>query len=199
MSHALLKILLAAAFILGVSLSSHAQVIIQTQQPVVADTSGATVGTEVTLASVLAAVEELRDEIVADNPVRTYGEATNTGGQSLFYYVTTASVNTSGVTTTPTGVYTKFAFNPTETEAFIRFYNDNTPDCTSATGFVYSMGIPPSPAAGQQGGFILPLAVPITGPFTTALGFCVTGGPGSTDNTAAPAGILIGIGYKVAP
>lgn len=165
--------------------------VIQTQQPVVADTSGTTVAKDDTVQSVLT-------ELQSNEEVRVVAEATNTGGQTLFPYTTTASVNTSGITTTATGVYTIWAFNPTETEAFLFLHNDNTPICNLGTDLAFSMGIPPSPAAGQQGGFLIPLTVPITGNFTTALGFCVKGDDSATSNTAAPAGILIGIGYKIA-
>lgn len=125
-------------------------------------------------------------------------QATNTGGQTIWGLTTTASVNTSTVTSAATGVYTIWAFNPTETEAFIHFHNDGTPDCDESSTNVFIMGVPPSPAAGQQGGFLIPLTIPITGNFTTAVGICVKGDADASSDTTAPAGILVGIGYKIA-
>lgn len=169
---------------------------LRTVQPIIGSDGSGSVATEDSLADAVNELESIDDRLADETPVRVYGEATNTNGTSFKYILTTASVNTTAVSTTASGIYNIWAFNTTETEAFIRFYNDDTPDCTSATGFVFSMGIPPSPAAGQQGGFAVNFPVPLTGPFTTAIGVCVTGGHTSTDNTAAPAAILIGIAYK---
>lgn len=146
-----------------------------------------------------ATLDDIESNTGSTDPVPVLPKGTDTGGQTMYGLTTTASVNTTGITTEPTGVYTIFAFNPTETEAFLFLHNDNTPTCNSATDLAFIMGIPPSPAAGQQGGFLISFTIPITSNFSTALGLCVKGDSSATSNTAAPAGILVGIGYFIEP
>lgn len=80
--------------------------------------------------------------------------------------------------------------NTTTTTYYIRFYNlAAAPTCSSATGYVFSMAVPPAGAAGQAGGFSMPFG-PTGLAFGTGIGYCITGGGTSTDNTSAATGIF---------
>ena len=78
----------------------------------------------------------------------------------------------------------------------MRLYNTvGVPTCSSATGYVTTIIVPPASAAGQVGGREMPLN--IGGAFPTGLAYCITGGPTSTDNTNAAVGVYGFIMYKV--
>lgn len=86
-------------------------------------------------------------------------------------------------------------FNTTTTTYYLRVYNTAAaPTCTSATGFIRSIPIPPAGVAGQVGGAISNLSLPVN--FTTGIGYCITAGSSSTDNTSAVTGIFGEIRYK---
>jgi hypothetical protein len=81
------------------------------------------------------------------------------------------------------GVY---LVNTTSTIYYIRFYNLATsPTCSSATGFTFSLAIP---ASTSGAGFAFSFGTKGIA-FGTGLGYCITGGPTSTDNTNAAVGI----------
>lgn len=139
---------------------------------------------------------EIRDEAASGLPVPTVGQATATGGTTGCDQVTTASTNAKSCGTAPTAWYGMRVLNTSTTIAWLRRYNTaGTPTCSSATGYVDSIPIPPASASGRVGGIVERLAVPETSKFTTGLGWCVTGGSSSTDSTSAPAGIYIEV-YK---
>lgn len=111
------------------------------------------------------------------------------------YHVTTASTNSINCADAAANFYGFRAENTTTTAAYLRLYNLATaPTCNSATGYIESIPIPPAAAAGQVGGIVAFQVIPTN--YATGIGFCVTGGGTSTDNTASGAGIYIKIKYK---
>jgi hypothetical protein len=79
--------------------------------------------------------------------------------------------------------------NTTTTLYFLRLYNlSSAPTCSSATGFIRSIPIPPAGSAGQAGGAIRQFVIPVN--YTTGIGFCLTSGSSSTDNNAAATGVF---------
>ncbi len=76
--------------------------------------------------------------------------------------------------------------NTTATLYYLRLYNTAAaPTCSSATGFVISIPIPASTT-----GAGIAFSVPNTVAFATGLGYCLTGGASSTDNTNAATGVF---------
>lgn len=76
---------------------------------------------------------------------------------------------------------------------FIKLYNLATdPTCSSATGFIRDIPIPA--AATGAGIYLNYIFAPEA--FSTGIGYCITAAGGSTDNSAAPAGIFITFRYK---
>lgn len=86
-------------------------------------------------------------------------------------------------------VYGYWAINTTGTLAYLRTYDTGSdPTCSNATNFKRSF---PIPASTSGAGFVLPFPVPIG--YANGVGYCITGGGSSTDNTAPPAGVFAGI------
>ncbi len=109
--------------------------------------------------------------------------------------VTTASTNATACADATANLYDFYAINTTATAAYLRFYNlAAAPTCSSATGFIKSVPIPAYSAAGVFGGIVVPNVIPVN--YTTGIGFCVTAGGTSTDNSNAVAGIYISLKYK---
>lgn len=109
--------------------------------------------------------------------------------------ITTASTNSTNCADATANLYDFYAINSTTTAAYLRIYNlASAPTCSSATGFIKSVPIPAASAAGVFGGVVVPNVIPVN--YATGIGFCVTGGGSSTDNTNAPAGIYIALKYK---
>ncbi len=100
--------------------------------------------------------------------------------------VTTASTNSTSCKASAGNRLGGWFVNPTATIAYVRLYNSATaPTCSSATGFI-SPAIPiPAATTGAGITFVIPNGVA----FATGLGYCVTGGPTSTDNTNAVADV----------
>lgn len=122
-------------------------------------------------------------------PVNIRAAATN--GTTGCLILSAASTNAQSCGTAPTAWYGGRIFNTTTTVYYLRRYNTaGTPTCSSATGFIDAIPIPPASAAGSVGGFIQSLTVGETATFTTGLGWCITGGSSSTDNTNAAVGIF---------
>lgn len=110
--------------------------------------------------------------------------------------VSAASTNATNVVAGGATVYHISLRNTTTTAYSVRLYNTvGTPTCSSATGYVTTIIVPPASAAGQVGGSETPLN--IGGAFPTGLAYCITGGPTSTDNTNAAVGVYGFIMYKV--
>jgi hypothetical protein len=107
----------------------------------------------------------------------------------------TASTNATNCANAVANFYGGWFVNTSTTIGYVRFYNLSTsPTCSSATGFINSVPIPPAPASGQAGGIVYLDPLPTN--FTTGVGWCITGGGGNTDNTNGPAGIYGMIRYK---
>jgi hypothetical protein len=110
--------------------------------------------------------------------------------------VSAASTNATNCKASPGRVLGIYLLNTTTTTYYLRTYNLSTsPTCSSATGFRQSYPIPPATAAGQVGGFSFPMP-PAGIAFGTGIGFCLTGGSDSTNNTNAATGVFGTIVYK---
>lgn len=106
-----------------------------------------------------------------------------------------ASTNFTNVLNAAGTVYHYSLTNTTTTIYYLRMYNLTTaPTCSSATGFVESIPIPPAGAAGQAGG--RERIQNIGQAFPTGISYCITASPGSTANDAAAAGVFVTILYK---
>lgn len=127
--------------------------------------------------------------VIVDNIGPTSGSAYATDS---CYHVTTASTNAINCKASAANFYGVRAVNASGTIAYLRLYNlAVAPTCSSATGFIESV---PIPAA--AGGFPTVALEIIPTQYGTGIGFCVTGGGTSTDNTNAVAGTYIKIKYK---
>lgn len=106
-----------------------------------------------------------------------------------------ATTNSTSCKATSGQLYGYEVYNTTTTVYYLRLYNLATaPTCSSATGFVRTIPIPPAAAAGQVGGAVSNYTSPTA--FSAGLGYCITAGSTSTDNTAAATGIFLEIRYK---
>lgn len=124
-------------------------------------------------------------------------QATAVNGTTGCAIVSAASTNSTSCATAAAGFYGFDIWNTTTTIYYLRLYNSSgAPTCSSATGFVRSIPLAPAPSAGLLGGNILSLTIPNTGDFGNGLGYCITGGSSSTDNTNAAVGILGSLRYK---
>lgn len=119
--------------------------------------------------------------------------ATTANAALTSYTTSAASTNSTSVKGSAGNVYGISAINTTSTIYYLRMYNSSSaPTCSSATGFIESLPIPN--AAGAGAGFVR-MSVVSQG-YTTGIGFCITGGGGSTDNTNAATGVYVTILYK---
>ena len=106
-----------------------------------------------------------------------------------------ASTNATNCKASAGNFYGYEVFNTTTTIYYLRLYNASSgPTCSSATGFIRTIPIPPANAAGQAGGAISNQTFPVN--YGTGIGYCITGGSGSTDNTNAATGVFGEIRYK---
>jgi hypothetical protein len=111
------------------------------------------------------------------------------GGTAVCYLAAAATTNSTNCKNSAGQIYLYHLENTTSTIYYLRMYNLTTaPTCSSATGYVESIPIPASTAAG---GVVVPQDMGEA--FATGIGFCVTGGAGSTDNTNAAVGVFIRI------
>lgn len=111
------------------------------------------------------------------------------------YTAAGASTNATSVKGSAGTVYHYTLTNTSTTIYYLRMYNlSSAPTCSSATGYVATIPIPPAAAAGGAGGREIPKNIGQA--FTTGIGFCVTGGASSTDNTSAATGVFVEILYK---
>ncbi len=118
---------------------------------------------------------------------------TTTDAASTCYLTSAASTNSTNCKASAGNVYGISVVNTTTTNYFLRMYNaSSAPTCSSATGFVET--IPALGAAANGGGISRPWVVPQA--YSTGIGFCLTGGGSSTDNTNAATGVYVAILYK---
>lgn len=109
--------------------------------------------------------------------------------------ISAASTNATNVKASAGNVYGFRFVNTTTTVYYLRMYNLATaPTCSSATGFVETIPIPPAGAAGGAAGIVA--IEPMGEAYTTGIAFCFTGGSSSTDNTNAATGVFGSILYK---
>lgn len=103
-----------------------------------------------------------------------------------------ASTNSTNVKSSPGQVYSVTLINVTNTLYYLRFYNlASAPTCSSATGFLFTL---PVPASTSGAGVTVPFPTGLA--FSTGIGYCLTGGASSTDNTNAAIGVYGVIAYK---
>lgn len=115
-----------------------------------------------------------------------------TGTSTLHYATSAASTNATNIKASAGTVSVISIVNTTATLYYLRMYNlASAPTCSSATGFVNTI---PVPASTSGAGIVIPIAVPHA--YTTGIGYCLTGGGSSTDNTNAATGVYINIWYK---
>ncbi len=87
------------------------------------------------------------------------------------------------------------AINTTATIAYLKMYNLATdPTCSSATGFVEAIPIPAN--AASTGAGLIDANAELGFQYSAGIGYCVTGGGTSTDNSAPVAGVYITIKLK---
>lgn len=123
-----------------------------------------------------------------------YVQATagTSGGSTPCYITSGASTNATNCKASGGNLYSIEAINTTATLYYLRLYNLSTsPTCSSATGFVRTI---PVPASTTGAGIVIDKAVGEA--YGTGLGFCLTGGGASTDNTNAATGVYVTLNYK---
>jgi hypothetical protein len=109
--------------------------------------------------------------------------------------VSAASNNATNCKAAAGNFYGVDVVNTTTTTYYLRLYNTSSaPTCSSATGFIRSIPIPPAAASGQAGGIVRMSPLPVN--YGTGLSYCLTGGASSTDNTSAATGIYGAVLYK---
>jgi hypothetical protein len=109
--------------------------------------------------------------------------------------ISAASTNATNCKGSAGNVYGFRFVNTTTTVYYLRMYNaSSAPTCSSGTGFIESIPIPPAGATGQAGGIVA--IEPMGEGYTTGIGFCFTGGSSSSDNTNAATGVFGTILYK---
>lgn len=121
------------------------------------------------------------------------GATAVTGNSALGCYIISAASTNSNLCKNAAGnIYGFRIVNTTATLYYLRLYNSSSaPTCSSATGFIESI---PIPASATGAGFVEQSDIPIG--YTTGIGYCLTGGSSSTDNTNAAVGIFGAIKYK---
>jgi hypothetical protein len=125
--------------------------------------------------------------------VNATATAATTNGLSTCYITSAASTNSTSCKGSAGNVYTIRAINTTSTLYYLRLYNSSSaPTCSSATGFVETIPIPQSSGAGA--GITTFNGAPQA--YGTGIGFCLTGGGSSTDNTNAATGVYLTVLYK---
>lgn len=122
--------------------------------------------------------------------VQTVPGATN--GASTCNLQSAATTNATNCKASAGTLYGYEVINTTGTLYYLRLYNLTTsPTCSSSTGFIRSI---PIPAATTGAGVERDMSVGEA--YGTGLGFCLTGGGSSTDNTNAATGVYISLLYK---
>lgn len=119
--------------------------------------------------------------------------ATTTAGTATCYITSGASTNSTSCKASAGNLYEIHVTNTTTTNYFLRVYNaSSAPTCSSATGFVETV---PALGAAANGGVNGRINTPPQA-YSTGIGFCLTGGGSSTDNTNAATGVYVTLLYK---
>jgi len=120
--------------------------------------------------------------------------ATSATALSACNILSTASTNATSCKGSAGNLYGFDVYNTTTTVYYLRLYNTaSAPTCSSATGFIRSIPVPPGAASGLVGGIVSNQTYPVN--YSTGIGYCITGGSTSTDNTNAAAGVFGEIRY----
>jgi hypothetical protein len=132
---------------------------------------------------------------VQTNPGYLGASATTTNSAVECAIISAASTNATNCKASAGNFYGLDIYNTTTTVYYLRLYNlAAAPTCSSATGFIRSIPIPPAAAAGGVGGIVRVLPVGVG--YATGISFCLTGGSSSTDNTNAATGVFGAVLYK---
>ena len=137
------------------------------------------------------------DQPQMTNPQLAVPEPSTASGDavSACNILSAASTNSTNCKGSAGNFYGYEIYNTTTTIYYLRLYNaSSAPTCSSATGFIRSIPVPPAGASGQAGGAISNQNFPVN--FGTGIGYCITGGSSSTDNTNAATGIFGEIRYR---
>jgi hypothetical protein len=119
--------------------------------------------------------------------------AATSGGTTPCYITSAASTNSTSCKGSAGQLYGVEVVNTTSTLYYLRLYNSSSaPTCSSATGFVRTIPVPHATGAG--GGLANFYSVGEV--YGTGVGFCLTGGGSSTDNTNAATGVYVTLFYK---
>ena len=137
-----------------------------------------------------------RVTVASDNTAfQTMPVATSdtTNGLSTCYLSSAATTNSTNCKSSAGNVYVIHVTNTTTTNYFLRLYNSSSaPTCSSSTGFVETI---PALGAAANGG-INGRSMSVPDKFSNGIGFCLTGGGSSTDNTNAATGVFVTIKYR---
>jgi len=116
------------------------------------------------------------------------------GGATPGSYISAANNNSTNLKSTAGQIYSITVINVTASLKYIRLYNlSSAPTCTSATGIVFYTPIPGS----TTNPVLIQLPFPVGKNFSTGIGWCITGGAGTTDNTSTAAGdVVLNYDYK---
>lgn len=119
-------------------------------------------------------------------------QATTTNSTVPCYITSAASTNSTSCKGSAGNIYGFDLINTTATLYYLRLYNSSSaPTCSSATGFIRTIPIPASVT-----GAGITRDISAGEGYSTGIGFCLTGGGSSTDNTNAATGVYITIQYK---
>lgn len=133
------------------------------------------------------------DNTANSNPWLVQPVPGTTNGASTCVVQSAASTNATNCKASAGLLYGIEVINTTSTIYYLRLYNLSTsPTCSSSTGFVRTIPIPHGSGAGAG----LANFYTVGETYGTGLGFCVTGGGSSTDNTNAATGVYITLHYK---
>lgn len=132
------------------------------------------------------------DNTANSNPWLAQPVPGTANGLSTSFLTSAASTNSTSVKGSAGQLYHIRAINTTATLYYLRLYNSSSaPTCSSATGFIETI---PIPASATGAGVVIDSAIGFA--YGTGIGFCLTGGGSSTDNTNAATGVYLTIGYK---
>lgn len=141
----------------------------------------------------IALLKALRDQALSATATAVKPQAQTTGGCTPYGFTSAATTNSTLISTGQHTLCALTAINTTATLYYLRVYDAAAaPTCSSATGFKFSL---PIPASATGAGAAVPLG-PFGLDFASGLGFCLTGGGSSTDNTSAATGVYLVGGYK---
>lgn len=146
-----------------------------------------------TLASLLSSMNGSTPAGTAD--IGSIGlQAHATGGCTPKGYQSAASNNSTSSVAVPATFCGGVAINTTATLYYLRVYDTaSAPTCSSATNFIATI---PIPASTSGNGTLLNIGGTYGAAFANGIGFCLTGGGTSTDNTSAATGVFLAYSVK---